>query len=207
MNENDILSDSKSWGDLCVRLIKGPIFQDDTPDVFSKIVTWKNQIDAYLHVIGLTLVLDTTDDYAYLAQLEDEEGNVKGSLQRLMIRHPLSYEASLILVILREELDKMDAGEKHDFGAILKESQIAELVEPYYDQTMDRIRYKNIIASNLNILESMDLIKQIKRPTEGTLPLGQDREYLLRPLIRAKVSAQFMNDFKLRLEKRKEEEA
>ena len=201
MNENEF-SNIKQWSDICVRLLQGPIFEEDNKEIFESLKLWSKEINSYFNVIGLKLFYSNTLDYAFLEQIEDEEGNVINNLNRLLRRHPLTFETSLLLVILREELDKFEMESISNENLILKESEIADLVEPYYQNNLDKIKYKDMITSNLNYLSNMNFIKRINRSNEN-LQLNNDREFIIRNIIRAKVDASFLKEFKERLEENK----
>jgi len=201
---NSEFSNTKQWSDVCVRLLQGPIFEEENKEAFEKLKLWSKEINSYFNIIGLKLFYNDNYDYAFLEQIEDEDGNVIDNLNRLLKRHPLTFETSLILVILREELDKFEMNESlQNENLILKESEIADLVEPYYPNTSDKIKFKDMIASNLNYIANMNFIKKIQRPNDN-LQLSNDREFIIRNIIRAKVDATFLKEFKEKLEEYKE---
>lgn len=202
MNENTF-TNTKQWSDICVRLLQGPLFEEDNKEIFERLRLWNKEINSYFNIIGLKLFYSDDIDYSYLEQIEDEEGNVIFNYNRLLKRHPLTYEASLILVILREELDKFELENINSENLILKESDIVELIEPYYKDTSDKIKFKDLISSNLNYISNMNLIKRVNSNDEN-LMLNNDREFLIRNIIRAKVSASFLKEFKDMLESKME---
>lgn len=197
-------NNTKEWGDVCVRLLQGPLFKAENETVFEKLQLWAKEINAYFNVIGLKLYYNEDIDYAFLVQNEDIDGNVIGDITRLLIKHPLTYETSLILIILREELDKFEIEDNSNLQLIIKESEIAELLEPYYQDTSDKIKYHNLISTQLNIISNMNLIKQIKNDNH-TISLTNDRIFEVRNILRAKVDAQFLKEFKERLSKQQGE--
>lgn len=201
---NNEFSNTKQWSDVCVKLLQGPIFEEDNKETFDKLKLWAKEINSYFNIIGLKLFYNDNYDYAFLEQIEDEDGNVIDNLNRLLKRHPLTFEISLILVILREELDKFEMNESlQNQNLILKESEIADLVEPYYQNTSDKIKFKDMISSSLNYIANMNFIKKIQRPNDN-LQLSNDREFIIRNIIRAKVDAAFLKEFKEKLEENKE---
>ncbi len=198
MNDNK-LSNTKQWKDICVRLLQGPIFEEDNLEIFERLKLWNKEINSYFNIIGLKLFYSDDINYAYLEQIEDEDGNVIDNLNRLLKRHPLTYEASLILVILREELDKFELENLNSENLILKESEIVDLIEPYYKESSDKVKFKDLISSNLTYIANMNLIKRINK-TDDNLQISNDKEYLIRNIIRAKVSTEFLKEFKEKLE-------
>jgi hypothetical protein len=193
-------NNSKEWGEVCVKLLMGPLFKDENEELFEKLDLWFKEVNAYFNIIGLKINYSKEQNYAFLEPNEDEEGNVISNdrLSRLLIKHPLTYETSLVLVILREELDKFEIDDTSSDLFILKESEIAELVEPYYRDTSDKVKYKDLIASQLTIIRNMGLVKQIKS-NGATSNISEDRVFIIRNIIRAKVNAAFLKEFKERL--------
>ncbi len=204
MNENEFNS-TKHWSDLCVRLLQGPLFEDDNKEIFEALRLWNKEVNSYFNIIGLKLFYSDEIDYAYLQQIEDEDGNVIDNLNRLLKRHPLTYEVSLILVILREELDKFELENINTENLILKESEIADLVAPFYQNSIDKVKYNDMIATNLNYISNMNLIKRINTSADN-IQLSNDREYIIRNIIRAKVDANFLKEFKEQLEVNEEKD-
>ncbi len=204
MNENEFNS-TKHWSDLCVRLLQGPLFEDDNKEIFEALRLWNKEVNSYFNIIGLKLFYSDEIDYAYLQQIEDEDGNVIDNLNRLLKRHPLTYEVSLILVILREELDKFELENINTENLILKESEIADLVSPFYQNKIDKVKYNDMIATNLNYISNMSLIKRINTSSDN-IQLSSDREYIIRNIIRAKVDANFLKEFKEQLEANEEKD-
>jgi len=204
MNENEFKS-TKHWSDLCVRLLQGPLFEDDNKEIFEALRLWNKEINSYFNIIGLKLFYSDEIDYAYLQQIEDEDGNVIDNLNRLLKRHPLTYEVSLILIILREELDKFELENFNTENLILKESEIADLVAPFYQNKIDKVKYNDMIATNLNYISNISLIKRINTSSDN-IQISNDREYIIRNIIRAKVDANFLKEFKEELEANEEKD-
>lgn len=206
MTENTGFNNSHEWGEVCIKLLQGPLFRDDNELIFEKLDLWAKQINEYFNIIGVQLNYSKEKDYAFLQENEDEEGNVFNNLSRLLIKHPLTYETSLVLIILREELDKFEIDDSSSDQFILKESEIAQLVEPYYRDTSDKVKYNDLISIQLNNIANMGLIKKLNTSTSSTKNLTNDRIFLIRNIIRAKVDSQFLKEFKQRLEDIKEGE-
>lgn len=62
-----------------------------------------------------------------------------------------------------------------------------------------------MIATNLNYISNMNLIKRINTSADN-IQLSNDREYIIRNIIRAKVDANFLKEFKEQLEVNEEKD-
>ena len=188
------------WGNVCIRLLQGPLFRTETADQFKTLLDYQQKINEYFAVIGLTLHIDGNEGYAFLIQNEDEDENIIGGGLRLLRKFPLSYEQSLLLVLLREELDKFEITHPTSHTFILHESQIGELLEVHYSASQDKVKFKDLVSSLLTSFVQMDLIKAIHRPSSSDLGKTADREFEIRTIIRAKINAEFLTEFKTKLE-------
>lgn len=88
-----------------VKLLQGPIYSEDAA-AWKTLFAHEEQIGSYFRDLGLSLVVDRAEGWAYLEQqnMEDEP-----TMIQLFKRRPLSFEATLLLVILREELLRFDS--------------------------------------------------------------------------------------------------
>ena len=86
-----------------IALFKGVIFRERQPELWQTVLEQRAQISDYTARLGLVLLVDEVDEYAFLRQREQEE------LPRLVPRYPLSYGLSLLLVSLRKSLGEYDA--------------------------------------------------------------------------------------------------
>ncbi len=64
----------------------------------------------YVAVLGLELVLDEAEGYAFLRSRPGRRRDAAPKLPRLVARRPLSFPVSLLLALLRKKLAEFDAG-------------------------------------------------------------------------------------------------
>ena len=67
----------------------------------------------YVTVLGLDLVLDEAEGYAFLRSRPNLDGDPETSLPRLVARRPLSFPVSLLLALLRKKLAEATGGEHY----------------------------------------------------------------------------------------------
>src|SRR5688500_11864541 len=83
-----------------VRLLREPLYREDQ-DLWNTLRAQRDEIRHYFRQIGQELVVDDGDGFAFIRQLESHGDE---PVPRLIQRRPLSYQATLLLVCLREEL-------------------------------------------------------------------------------------------------------
>ncbi len=172
---------------ILIKLLTGTIYYDDPH--WQELINTKSQILEYFSPLGLALSLHETDGFAYLEQIETE--NQEDSVPRLIKRHPLSFEVSLLLVIIREELESFDLKGTDEADLYLTIEDIKELVEVYFKEKKDEVRLLKELERYINAVVKMGFLKVINSGS-GTL-------YKVMGIIRAKINPQFMEEFKRRL--------
>ena len=95
---------------LLITLLKGVIYRGDDERLWGMLLNLQTRVRDYVTVLGLDLVLDEAEGYAFLksrAESADDEATPK--LPRLVARRPLSFPVSLLLALLRKKLAEFDA--------------------------------------------------------------------------------------------------
>ena len=83
-----------------VPLLKSVLYRDDDSALWTALLKLRPRVRDYVAVLGLDLVLDEAEGYAFLrSRAGDDEDSPK--LPRLVRRQPLSYQVSLLLALLR----------------------------------------------------------------------------------------------------------
>ena len=85
-------------------LLGGPMYLEDGA-LWEVTVREQDEIAAYFRQIGLELVVDEPEGFAFLRQLESRADE---RVPRLVRRRKLTYDATLLLVCLRDELNRFD---------------------------------------------------------------------------------------------------
>jgi hypothetical protein len=104
-----------------VHLLQNVVYQDEGR-VWELVLTHRTRLDSYFNRIGLRLVIDESEGFAYLRQLEESElGQVRGydQLPKLFRKKRLSYDATLACVLLRMELRRFEAEELDNARCII----------------------------------------------------------------------------------------
>ncbi|MFZ4800667.1 MAG: DUF4194 domain-containing protein, partial [Chlorobium sp.] len=112
---------------IVVPLLKGVIYQEDNPALWGSLLNLMAAVRDYVAVLGLELILDEAEGYAFLRSNSEVETEGTNSAPRLMARRQLSYPVSLLLALLRKKLAEFDAG-AGDTRLILSRDEVVELI-------------------------------------------------------------------------------
>ncbi len=193
---------TNSWAAACIHVMQKPLFAEET-ELFASLCNYQQEISSYLSQIGLELVLNRDLGYAFIRQFDSSEDG-GDALPKLIRRIPVTFEQSLVLVLLYDELEKFDSNGSDTPFCIVTEGQVRELAQACWPgASTDQTKFQDAIAKALTDLSDQGLIRE-RRPQgmndqESEL-YKSDRRYELRNIIRARVTKDFFIEFRRRLE-------
>jgi len=170
-----------------VTLLKGVLYQENDPGLWQQLLNLQARVRDYVAVLGLTLIVDEAEGYAWLHTREAAEGEEQPP--RLMVRRQLSYPVSLIIALLRRKLVEADAG-GGDTRLILSRDDVVEMVRTFFPAGTNDARLVDQIDSHLNKIVDLGFIRRLK---------GQSQFIEVRRILKAFVDAQWLNEFDDRL--------
>ena len=171
------MTDQLPYAALILKLLQGIVYYDDKQ--WEQLISYRVAVERHFAAIGLRLHLDEAEGYAYLSQPDDEEN--PGTLPRLVSRYPLTYDATLLCVLLRESLQQFDAHSPDEARHILSRAQIQEMMQLFFPEQTDMIRLERRIDSAIKQIEKVSFLKKLNSETEEV--------YEVRRIIKAKITA------------------
>ena len=182
MNEADALAFSRTL----VALFKNIVYRESNRDNWDIIELYYHKIEDYVGKIGLTLIVDEMDGYAYLKQRNYSDDDY---IPRLIPRHPLSYELSLLLMILRKQLLEFDST-TGDNRLILSKQQIIDRMKLYLHDTTNEVKLADSIHKYIERAESLGFLSRLR---------GSEDSFEVMRIIRGFVNAEHLEEFNRRL--------
>ena len=172
-----------------VTLLKGILYREDNLEIWSSL--WEHQaaISDYVAVMGLALMVDEAEGYAYIRSLEKEDEGGLSTVPRLISRRQLSYSVSLLLALLRKKLAEFDAGGS-DTRLILTREEVVEMIRIFLPHGSNDVKLIDQIDTTLNKVADMGFIRRLR---------GQGNTFEVRRIIKAFVDAQWLSEFDDRL--------
>jgi Domain of unknown function (DUF4194) len=172
-------------------LLKGVVYRDTNDRVWRQLLTLQAQVRDYVAVIGLTVVIDESEGYAFLRSRPDDPDADPDhpAPPRLIARRSLSFHVSLLLALLRKKLAEFDAGTS-DTRLMLTRDQIVEMVRLFLPATSNEARLVDQIDAYIAKAVDLGFLRQVR---------GQDALYEVRRILKAFVDGQWLADFDQRL--------
>jgi hypothetical protein len=185
---------------LVIPLLKGVIYRDEA--TARKAGLWNSLLDLqirvrdYVAVLGLELVLDEAEGYAFLRARDAEGDETAAQLPRLVARRPLSYPVSLLLALLRKKLAEFDAGGGQDVEGVrlvLSRDDIVELIRVFLPEASNEARMMDRVDAYINKTVELGFLRRMNPAAR------QPAVFEVRRILKAFVDAQWLADFDARL--------
>jgi hypothetical protein len=170
-----------------IGLLRGPTYREDDAMQWQALLSLQARVRDYLGVIGLELILDEAEGYAYLRQRPAQDDAV--ILPRLIARRQLSYPVSLLLALLRKKLAEFDAS-GGDTRLILDRDQILDMLRLFLPATGNEARLLDQVSTHISKVIDLGFLRRMR---------GRDDQYEVRRILKAFVDAQWLNEFDHRL--------
>lgn len=198
------MTNEKVWSAVAIKLLKGPLYRrQEKKETWDSLLTYKASLDEYFGVLGLRVFLENMDGYAFLEEIgerldegmEDEEAEApeKSSLPRLVRKTALSYQASMLSVLLRYEIEKFEISQSEADTAIMRKSEIAALYRSFSKDRADEIRQMKSLDKTLKTLCSLTYLFT-SPDTFSDGEVSDDAEFELSPILKARIDTAFMKE-------------
>lgn len=170
-----------------IALFKGPLYRDAHEQLWPRLLKLRSRVADHVAVMGLRLEIDESEGYAFLRSLRDDESDVE--FPRLVTRHTLGFQTSLLIALLRKRLAEFDTTSS-EVRLVLSRDQIVEMMRVYLPASADDVRMLRAVEGHVKKVEELGFLHRLR---------GQDDHYEVRRIIRAFVDGQWLGDFDQRL--------
>ncbi len=181
------INEPTSLSRVVITLMKGVLYQDADPQLWQQFLTLQVRVRDYLAVLGLSLMLDEAEGYAWLQNLEAVDG--EDAPPRLVSRRQLSYPVSLLIALFRRKLAEFDAA-GGDTRLILSRDDAVEMVRTFLPEGTNEARLVDKIDAHINKIIELGFVRRLR---------GQKHIFEVRRILKAFVDAQWLREFDARL--------
>ena len=199
--QHEIPAATPDLSSLVIPLLKGVIYRDEAiarnnASLWNGLLDLQARVRDYVAVLGLELVLDEAEGYAFLRARNYEDDETTTKLPRLVARRPLSFPVSLLLALLRKKLAEFDAGGGQDVDGIrlvLSRDDIVELIRVFLPEASNEARLMDRVDTYINKVVELGFLRRMKPVA------GQPTAFEVRRILKAFVDAQWLADLDARL--------
>jgi hypothetical protein len=170
------------------QLMKGVVYRDTHDRAWRSLLELQPQARDYVDVLGLQIVVDEAEGYAFLRQ-RPADPDEDDPLPRLIPRRALSFHVSLLLALLRKKLAEFDA-QGGGTRLMLTRGQITEMVRVFLPVSSNEARLTDQIETHINKAVELGFLRPVK---------NSEQVYEVRRILKAFVDGQWLADFDARL--------
>jgi hypothetical protein len=171
-----------------IRLMQGVVYRESDEDTWLTLERLGAGVRDHFAVIGVDVVVDDAEGYAYLRSRPEEDDDE--ALPRLVRRRALTYNVSLLLVLLRKRLVEFEttSGEGR---LVLTTDQIVEMLRLFQAESTNDARIADQAETTIKKAAELGFLRQLR---------GQRDHWEVRRILKAYVDAQTLSDFAAKLQ-------
>jgi hypothetical protein len=167
------------------RLFKGVLYAENDEKLWQSLLGLTSHVRDYVSVLGLDLVLDESEGYAFLRSKDDPDG----TLPRLIARRTLTFNVSLLLALLRRRMMEFDINSS-EVRLIMTEQEIADMVSVFLPESSNEARVLDRLGTDIKKVVELGFLRKLK---------GQTDTHEVARILKAYVDAQWLEEFDARL--------
>lgn len=166
-----------------IRLMGGALYRESDETTWLDLQRHSGSVRDHFTAIGVDVVVDDAEGYAYLRSRPD--GDDEQPLPRLVNRRSLSYNVSLLLVLLRKRLVEFESS-SGEGQLVLSRDQIVEMLRLFMADSTNEARVIDTVASTIVKARDLGFLRPLR---------GQPDQWEVRRILKAYVDAQTLSDF------------
>ncbi|MBR08959.1 MAG: hypothetical protein CMP48_14920 [Rickettsiales bacterium] len=175
-----------------VKLLQGPVFEDHQ-DVWNEVLQYQVELTQYFERIALEVIIDKRDGYAYLKQIElDESGSTIGLIRRM----PLTYDLTLVCVLLREWLLEFESSDLETANLYITPKEFRDRMEMFFKEKTNELKFIKELNRHLDQCVDMGFLKLVHKDTTS----HDEYRYEVKRILKARVTIDELSKFKQQLE-------
>lgn len=184
MNEYEI----KAYSKAVIKLLKGVVDNNDT--VWGDILTYQADIQNYISVMGLELIVKKDDGFAFIRQLMLDDTKTIN----LVSRRQYGFDVSVMLVVLRQMLEDFDSNPTESQAAdkYVTSLDIKEETEMFLPASYNKVKFEKELDNNIERIVGFGFLVPPKN-NEG------EKRYKIHRIIKEKITIDDLLDFKKQL--------
>lgn len=179
------------FSDVVVKLMQGPLY-DESKNLWNELLLHQKQIQQYVEQIGLELIVEKNDGYAFLRQIElDESGRTVG----LVRRQTLSFEQTLLCVLLREWIDEFELDMTGNPILFVSHKDLRDRIEVFFKEQSNKVKLLRELDRYIRDMVKFGFLKPVSSENET----DEVVTYEVRRIIKSRITSDKLEEFKNKL--------
>ncbi len=181
------MSDEHAIARAIIRLMQGVVYRESDEDTWVTLERSGAGVRDHFATIGVDVVVDDGEGFAYLRSRPDVEG--EEALPRLVRRRALTYNVSLLLVLLRKRLVEFETA-GGEGRLVLTTEQIVDSLRMFQPDSTNDARVVDQAERTITKAADLGFLRALR---------GQGDHWEIRRILKAYVDAQTLSDFAAKL--------
>ncbi len=166
-----------------IELMRGVVYREQHEDSWGTLDRSAGPVRDHFAAIGVDVVVDDTEGYAYLRRQDEED--TPDPLPRLVKRRSLTYNVSLLLVLLRKRLVEFETTGAEG-KLVLSKDQIVEMLRVFLADSTNEARVMDRVDTTLKQVTDLGFLRPLR---------GHSDHWEVRRILKAYVDAQTLSDY------------
>ena len=166
-----------------IRLMRGVVYREADVDGWAELERHAAQVRDHFGTIGVQVVVDDVEGYAFLRNADQDDSDEP--LPRLVRRRSLTYNVSLLLVLLRKRLVEFEAS-GGEGKLVLTRDQMVEMLRLFLADSSNEARVVDQVDTTIRKAAELGFLRQLPR---------QSGHWEVRRILKAYVDAETLGDF------------
>ena len=183
MNSSNI----KPYSKAIVKLLKGIVEKDDV--VWNDVLSYQSDIQDYIAVIGLALIVTTDAGFAFVKQFKLDDDKT----MNMVSRRQYGFEVSVMLIVLRQILEDFDSNPTMQAtDKYVTALEIKEETEMFLPKSYNKVKFEKDLDMYIDRIVGFGFLVEPKHQ-EG------ETRYKIHRIIKEKITLDDLSDFKNQL--------
>ncbi|MGH3025719.1 MAG: DUF4194 domain-containing protein [Gaiellaceae bacterium] len=163
--------------------MRGVVYREQDEQTWTSLDRHAPAVRDHFVAIGVEVIVNDVEGYAYLQSRPDDDG--EEPLPRLVNRRTLTYNVSLLLVLLRKRLVEFETA-GGEGKLVLGRDQIVEMLRLFLAESTNEARVVDQVDTTLRRAAELGFLRQLR---------GRADQWEVRRILKAYVDAQTLSDF------------
>ncbi len=177
------MSDELAAARAIILLMQGVVYRESDEDTWLTLERSGAGVRDHFATIGVDVVIDDVEGYAFLRSRPETDG--EEALPRLVRRRALTYNVSLLLVLLRKRLVEFETSGSEG-RLVLTSDQIVEMLRLFQAESTNDARVVDQSERTISKAAELGFLRPLR---------GQPTHWEVRRILKAYVDAQTLSDF------------
>lgn len=181
------------YASVVIKLLQDALYDDDKH--WKELMAHQEEVIDYFDRIGVKLVIEESEGFAYIYQPEPDEDEDTRKLPRLVKRIALSYEVTLIAVMLREMLEEFDVRATDSTRFFTSNKEIKEKIEMFFKDKTNKVKLLKNFDTYINQVTNLGFLRVIREDARDK----DNTQYEVKRIIKAKINNEKLEEIKQKL--------